>query len=153
MHLKVRQFFFFFFAMKRCPIAAKICVIFAGRLVNTPRVACHHGDGIMPSIAIMAIDVCTRHRFSESLGSRFGGPRQKALPTMNEFTLFVDFCLILYPRPVPLTYQPRICKDGFISIVTRSLISLWNAVCSTGRWSIIGRCFGACQWSSCAEER
>ena len=25
----------------------------------------------------------------------------------------VDFCL----RPVPLTYQPRICKDGFISIV------------------------------------
>ena len=45
------------------------------------------------------------------------------------------------------------CKDGFISIVTRSLISLWNAVCSTGRWSIIGRCFGACQRSSCAEER
>ena len=23
----------------------------------------------------------------------------------------------LYLRPVPLTYQPRICKDGFISIV------------------------------------
>ena len=44
------------------------------------------------------------------------------------------------------------CQD-FISIVMRPLISLWNAVCSTGRWSIIGRCFGACQWSSCAEER
>ena len=29
-----------------------------------------------------------------------------------------------YPRPVPLTYQPRNCKDGFISIVTRPLISL-----------------------------
>ena len=54
---------------------------------------------------------------------------------------------------VPLTYQPRICKDGFISIVTRSFVSLWNAVCMTGRWSIIGCCFGACQRSSCAKER
>ena len=44
--------------------------------------------------AIMAIDVYTRHRFSESLGSRLGGPGQKALQAMNEFTLFVDFCLI-----------------------------------------------------------
>ena len=39
----------------------------------------------------MAIDVYTRHRFSESLGSRLGGPGQKALQAMNEFTLFVDF--------------------------------------------------------------
>ena len=31
-----------------------------------------------------------------------------------------------------------------------SLMSLRYAVCSTGRWLIIGRCFGACQWSSCA---
>ena len=44
-----------------------------------------------------------------------------------------------------LTYQPRNCKDGFISIVTRPLISLWYAVSSTGRWFIIGRCVGACQ--------
>ena len=42
----------------------------------------------------MAIDVYTRYRFSESLGSRLGGPGQKALQAMNEFTLFVDFCLI-----------------------------------------------------------
>ena len=106
--------------------------------------------------AIVQPDVYTRNCFSESMGSRFGGPGQKALQTMNEFTLFVDFCLIpFYPRPVPLTYhyQPRNCKDGFISIVTRPLISLQYAVCSTGRWSIIGRCVGACQWSSCAEER
>ena len=27
-------------------------------------------------------------------GPRLGGPGQKALRTMNEFTLFVDFCLI-----------------------------------------------------------
>ena len=27
---------------------------------------------------------------------------------------FVDFCLIPYPRPIPLTFQPQ---DGFISIV------------------------------------
>ena len=50
-----------------------------------PRVACH---------AIMAIDVYTRHRFSESLGSWLGGSGQKALQAMNEFTLFVDFSLI-----------------------------------------------------------
>ena len=60
-------------------------VCFAGRLVNTSRVACH---------AIMAIDVYTPHRFSESLGSRLGGPGHKALQAINEFTLFVDFCLI-----------------------------------------------------------
>ena len=35
-----------------------------------------------------------RDHFSESMGSRFGGPGQKALQAMNEFTLFVDFCLI-----------------------------------------------------------
>ena len=44
--------------------------------------------------AIMAIDVYTRHRFSESLGSQLGSPGQKALQAMNEFTHFVDFCLI-----------------------------------------------------------
>ena len=43
---------------------------------------------------IVAIDVYTRNRFSEFLGSRLGGPGQKALQAMNEFTLFVDFCLI-----------------------------------------------------------
>ena len=47
----------------------------------------------------------------------------------------------------------EIVKTDLISIVTRSLISLWYAICSTGRWSIIGRCFGACQRSNCAEER
>ena len=37
---------------------------------------------------------CIHAIVSESMGSRFGGPRQKALQTMNEFTLFVDICLI-----------------------------------------------------------
>ena len=36
----------------------------------------------------------TRNCFSESMGSRFSGPGQKELQAMNEFTLFVDFCLI-----------------------------------------------------------
>ena len=67
-------------------------------LSNTPLVACHHGDRHVHVYT-------TRHRFSESLGSRLGCPGQKALQAMNEFTLFVDFCLrSLYPRPVPLTY-------------------------------------------------
>ena len=36
-----------------------------------------------------------------------------------------------------------------------SLISLryMYAVCSTGRWSILGHCIGACQRSNCVEER
>ena len=34
-----------------------------------------------------------------------------------------------------------------------SLMSLRYAVCSTGCRSIIGRCFGACNSTSCAEER
>ena len=41
--------------------------------------------------AIMAVDLCTRNRFSESMGSRFSGHRQKALPGMNEFTLLWIF--------------------------------------------------------------
>ena len=35
----------------------------------------------------MQDDVYTRKCFSESEGTRFGGPGQKALPSMNEFTL------------------------------------------------------------------
>ena len=35
--------------------------------------------------------VYTRKCFSESEGTRFGGPRQKALPSMNEFTLLCFF--------------------------------------------------------------
>ena len=62
-------------------------------------------------------------------------------------------CLTCIHAIVPLTCQPRNCKDGFISIVMRPLISLRYAICSIGRWSIIGRCVGACQRSSCAEER
>ena len=44
--------------------------------------------------AIIVADLYTCNRFSESMESRLGGPGQKALQTMNEFTLFVDFCLI-----------------------------------------------------------
>ena len=38
-------------------------------------------------------DVYTRRSFSESEETRIGAPGQKALPSVNEFTL-VDFCLI-----------------------------------------------------------
>ena len=88
--------------------------------------------------AIVAPDLYTRSRLS---GLRFGSQGQKVLQTMNEFTLFVDFCLI------PLS------KTCSFDIIKRPLISLRYAVCSTGRWSIIGRCVGACQRSNCAEER
>ena len=42
-------------------------------------------------------DVYTRRRFSESEGTRFGAPGQKALPSGNEWTEWnewMDFCLI-----------------------------------------------------------
>ena len=41
--------------------------------------------------AIIAADVYTRNHFSESMGSRLGGPGQMTLQTMSEFTFFVDF--------------------------------------------------------------
>ena len=40
---------------------------------------------------IVQDDVYTRKCFSESEGTRFGGPGQKALPSMNEFTLLWIF--------------------------------------------------------------
>ena len=43
---------------------------------------------------IVRDDMYTRKCFSESKGTRFGGPGQKALPSMNEFTLLWIFCLI-----------------------------------------------------------
>ena len=71
----------FFFNRQTTKVLSRIKFFasFARGRVNTPPVA---------------IDVYTRHRFSESLGSRLGGPGQKALQATNEFTLFVDFCLI-----------------------------------------------------------
>ena len=77
---------------------------------------------------------------------------QCSRPLVHDTSQWTSFCWFL-PRPVPLTYQPRNFKDGFISIVTMSLISLRYTICLTGRWSIIGRCVGDCQQSSCAEER
>ena len=61
-----------------------------------------------PWRAIGRADVYTRKCFSESMGSQFGGPGQKALTAMNEFTLLWIFASSLFP--VPLTYQPRICN-------------------------------------------
>ena len=46
-----------------------------------------------PWRAIGRADVYTHKCFWESMGLRFGSPGQKALPSMNEFTL-VDFSLI-----------------------------------------------------------
>ena len=95
--------------LTRIPFFASL----AGSRVNTPHVAWHCAWW-------RVYTPVTRKCFSEPEGTRFGGPGQKALPSMNEFTLLWIFAYFLYPRPVPLTYQPRICKDGFISIVVVS---------------------------------
>ena len=44
--------------------------------------------------AIVALDLYTRNRFSKSMGSRFGGPRQKGTASNERVHFFVDFCLI-----------------------------------------------------------
>ena len=67
----------------------KIYPLIIGGLLNTEALSTRHTWR-----AIVRPDVYTRNCFSESMGSRFGGHRQKALQTMNKFTLFVDFCLI-----------------------------------------------------------
>ena len=59
---------------------------------------------------------CIQAGVSRSLREH-GAPGQKALLSKNEFTLLWIFAKSLYPQPVPLTFQPQICKDGFISIV------------------------------------
>ena len=78
------------------------------------------------------------------MGSRFGGPGQKALQAMNEFTLFEflpnPFIHDLQPIPLSMTYSQEFIKTDLYPL---SLISLRYAVCLTGRWSIIGRCIGA----------
>ena len=76
---------------------------FAGSRVNMPLVA--------------VTNVGWRVYTPVFLGIRGNTPPTKGTAVNEWVHSFVDFCRIPYPRPVPLTYQPRICKDGFISIV------------------------------------
>ena len=99
-------------------------------------------------------DVYTRRCFSESQGTRFGAPGQKALPSGNEWTEWnewMNFCLI----PLSTTGYVEVPGTNLQrrSYNPLSLMPLRNAVCSTGRGLIISRCFGACNSTSCAEER
>ena len=50
-------------------------------------------------------------------GNMLRCPRIKGTAVNEWVHSFVDFCLITYPRPIPLTFQPQICKDRFTSIV------------------------------------
>ena len=113
-----------------------LCAL-AGSLVNTPPVTCHWAGW--------------RKCFSESMGSRFGGPGQKALPSMNDYSLFCGFL----PNPFIQDLLLWCTSQEFVKtdLYPLSLISVRYAICSTGRWSILGRCFGACQQSNCAYER
>ena len=71
----------------------KLYPLIIGELLNTHsdfcvcgRETCQHATCGVPSWRLTYMYI--------HMGSRFGGPRQNALQTMNEFTLFVDFCLI-----------------------------------------------------------
>ena len=90
-------------------------------LSNTPRVACYRGAWL----------VYTQSFFSESMGSWFRWPRIKG--TAKQLTSFTLFCWFL-PNPVVQDLflwrtSQEFFKDGFISIVTRPLISLRYVVC------------------------
>ena len=66
-----------------------------GERLNTHSDFCAFWPGALstrhPWCAIALADVYTCNRFSESVGLRFSGPRQKALPATNEFTLLWIF--------------------------------------------------------------
>ena len=111
-----------------------IFVCYAGRLVNTPLVVCHHGDWRVYTPSFLGVP-----------GVTVGWPRTKGTAS-NEWVH--SFCGFL-----PNSFIQDLCFWRTSHCHKVFDLSLWNAVCSTGHWSIIGRCFGACQRSSCAEER
>ena len=113
---------------------------FAGSHVNTSSHICHSHEWLWQ----MWDDVYTRNCFSESEGTRFGAPGQKGTAVNEWVHSFVDFCLIRWRSSH---------KFAKMDLYPLSLMSLRNAVCSTGCRPIIGRCFGACNGTSCAEER
>ena len=76
--------------------------------------------------------------FSESSGSRLGDPGQKALQTMIEPTLFVDFCLITLSntcslvrpagnvnRELFLHCQEGFCVGKFGHVVDQAVLENW----------------------------
>ena len=80
----------------RMPFKPAISFSTGGRL-NTHSVFCEFCrescQHVTCGLDIVQDDVYTRKCFSESEETRFGGPRQKALPGINEFN-FCGFCLI-----------------------------------------------------------
>ena len=102
----------------------------------------------------MLDDVYTRRCFSESEGTRFGAPGQKSLP-FREWVNGMEWVNGFLPNPfihdlfLWCTSQEIVKTD----LYPLSLMSLRYAVCSTGCAPIIGRCFGVCNGTSCAEER
>ena len=68
---------------------------------------------------MVTLKLYTRNHFSESMGLQFGGPGQKALQAMNEFALFVDFCLI----PLSKTCSFDIPANNLTDLYPLSLIS------------------------------
>ena len=114
------------------------------------RETCQHATCGMPLLRLTCTHAIV---FRSPWGHGLVTPGKRHCKQWTSSLFLLIFASSLYPRPVPLTYQPRICKDGFISIVTRPFISVRYAVCSTGHWSIIGRCVRACQQSSAIETR
>ena len=95
-------------------------------------------------------DVYTRRCFAESEGTRSVPPdKRHCCQWMSSL-----FCGFL-PNPF---IDDLFCWSSRHKFVRRiynplSLMPLRNSVCSTGCGLIIGRCFGACNGTSCAEER
>ena len=65
-----------------------------------------------------------------------------------------SFCwFLLYPFIQDLFLWHTCTSQEIVKMDLYPLSWGLYAVCSTGHWSIIGHCVGACQQSSCAEER
>ena len=91
------------------------------------RKTCNHATHGVPSWRLTCIHAMACHHddwhvytpsFLGAPGVTVGWPRTKGTASNERVHSFCGFLSNhLYPRHVPLTYQPRICKDGFISIV------------------------------------
>ena len=75
-------------------------------------------------------------------GNTLWCPRTKGTAVNEWVNSFVDFGLI------PWRFSHKFVKTDLYPL---SLMSLRNAVCSNGCGPIIGRCFGACNGTSCAD--
>ena len=111
------------------------------RGVHHGGVACHHGNSLWELGLLSVIHFLALSDHSPWGHSWVASDKRHCKQWTSSLFLWI-FASSLYPRPVPLTYQPRFVKTDLYPLSQ----GLWclSGMLSVRRWSIIGRCFGAC---------